>query len=640
MLISKKDVPVTTSTGTQTNEMTFDYAGGLFGPDAGTSIEYVIDQLGFGDSGHFELPFDVSMLGVAGANGELDVDYSFFAGLIGTAHLDLGSMTGTSNFAVTGTVSEQAGHAVSLTSAVSEIIENGIEVTGPSAEDTTFTVDLQTDLDLSIGGHADAWYDIFFDDGSGTLFDFGTTTLVDWHDTTNILDISAADLGGADGELFQADLGFGTLIAAVPEFEFGDAETTDLDNGLQSVTISGESSPFLSFEVDIDSFLLPVGNSFDFGFGLGFMEVAIDVGLLDAKLVANLSLGEEVTYTPTVDVTLVSDLGETLTGGLGDEMTFDTPDGEGDLTVTATYDLGVDVTTVLSLIFSTQIDWKIFYGEIELLLDIGIYSDRWSEGFAAVEGSEPLEGLGFSLDLFNDTFHYYLSSNEVTYTLHYENFVDAETGVDLVLTTNQITVVAGDGDNTITGNLLANDISGGEGADTAFGGLGDDTINGDAGDDMLHGGLNDDQVDGGIGDDTVAGNFGNDVVYGGDGDDDLRGGAGNDSLFGGDGADTMKGMAGDDVLTNGAGSDIFYGGHGADSFVITLLTDHDEIYGLSKMDTLDFRGSEYHSVEEVMADAHDVLGSVMIGGVDGSIYLDGVSMAKLAQFNMQFDLIS
>ncbi|NVJ97967.1 MAG: hypothetical protein HWE25_07440 [Alphaproteobacteria bacterium] len=83
------------------------------------------------------------------------------------------------------------------------------------------------------------------------------------------------------------------------------------------------------------------------------------------------------------------------------------------------------------------------------------------------------------------------------------------------------TIVAGDGDDTITGSAL------------------DDTISGDNGNDKLAGGIGDDIITGGEGSDTIAGN------------------AGNDSLSGGNGDDTIAGGNGDDLMTGGAGYDAF-----------------------------------------------------------------------------------
>jgi Ca2+-binding RTX toxin-like protein len=75
---------------------------------------------------------------------------------------------------------------------------------------------------------------------------------------------------------------------------------------------------------------------------------------------------------------------------------------------------------------------------------------------------------------------------------------------------------------------------------TLLGGNGKDTLNGGSGNDTL---------DGGKGKDVLAGGAGDDVLTGGNGKDTLDGGAGDDSLDGGNGRDAMTGGAGNDQLT-------------------------------------------------------------------------------------------
>ncbi|WP_374569631.1 M10 family metallopeptidase [Phenylobacterium sp.] len=145
--------------------------------------------------------------------------------------------------------------------------------------------------------------------------------------------------------------------------------------------------------------------------------------------------------------------------------------------------------------------------------------------------------------------------------------------------------IGGSGNDTITGNDVANTLRGGAGDDSLSGGLGQDylrgedgndviqggadfdNINGNAGNDTAHGGAGDDWVVGGKdqdllygddGNDVVNGNMGLDTVYGGAGDDWVRGGQNNDSLSGGDGNDWLSGDKGDDTISGGAGADTFH----------------------------------------------------------------------------------
>jgi len=171
----------------------------------------------------------------------------------------------------------------------------------------------------------------------------------------------------------------------------------------------------------------------------------------------------------------------------------------------------------------------------------------------------------------------------------------------------------GSGDDTITGNQVANVLQGGAGNDSLTGLGGNDTLQGNGGNDYLHGGSGSDSLNGGADNDTLKGGGGNDLMFGEDGDDllkggrgndeingdagndTLQGGAGNDRMFGGDdndllkggrdndemfgdaGNDTLKGGAGDDTLTGGSGIDRMFGGSGNDS--LTGGTENDFLNG-------------------------------------------------------------
>ena len=84
----------------------------------------------------------------------------------------------------------------------------------------------------------------------------------------------------------------------------------------------------------------------------------------------------------------------------------------------------------------------------------------------------------------------------------------------------------------ITGNALANSISGGTKNDSIFGAAGNDSIIGNAGNDKLYG------------------DAGNDILLGGKDNDSLWGGAGNDTLTGNDGNDIFIYESGKDFITD------------------------------------------------------------------------------------------
>ena len=112
---------------------------------------------------------------------------------------------------------------------------------------------------------------------------------------------------------------------------------------------------------------------------------------------------------------------------------------------------------------------------------------------------------------------------------------------DLAGATSSATVTV-----TVTGVADGVSVLRGNGADSVAGTGGDDTLSGGNGDDTLDGGAD------------------ADLLAGGNGADLLLGGAGRDSLSGDKGADTLNGGAGDDTMAGGAGADRFVVGEGLD----------------------------------------------------------------------------
>jgi Ca2+-binding RTX toxin-like protein len=106
-------------------------------------------------------------------------------------------------------------------------------------------------------------------------------------------------------------------------------------------------------------------------------------------------------------------------------------------------------------------------------------------------------------------------------------------------------VLAGEGDDHLTGGRFRDSLQGGSGNDSAATGFGNDILLGNSGNDKLNGGA---------GDDLLSGNAGNDVLIGGAGTDLIGGGAGMDRLFGGPGPDQLIGGAGKDRLIGGKGN--------------------------------------------------------------------------------------
>ena len=136
------------------------------------------------------------------------------------------------------------------------------------------------------------------------------------------------------------------------------------------------------------------------------------------------------------------------------------------------------------------------------------------------------------------------------------------------------------GNDTLNGGYGADSLDGGGGDDALYGDYGADTLAAGSGNDYVDGGYGDDSVDGGSGSDTLLGNYGNDTLAGGDGPDSLSDQYGANVLDGGAGNDTFDQVDGGDTgstLTGGGGQDLFrvaYNpGYYPDSFHADVITD-------------------------------------------------------------------
>ncbi|WP_100120892.1 calcium-binding protein [Snodgrassella communis] len=73
----------------------------------------------------------------------------------------------------------------------------------------------------------------------------------------------------------------------------------------------------------------------------------------------------------------------------------------------------------------------------------------------------------------------------------------------------------------------------------------------------------------GAGDDRLSGGARDDILDGGEGNDHLYGRGGNDILIGGAGDDSIWSKDGDDIITGGLGNDYLYGGGGNDIYIFS-----------------------------------------------------------------------
>jgi Ca2+-binding RTX toxin-like protein len=246
------------------------------------------------------------------------------------------------------------------------------------------------------------------------------------------------------------------------------------------------------------------------------------------------------------------------------------------------------------------------------------------------------EAVGGGTDVLN----FSGSTNVVTVDLGLTGSQIVNSNLALNLTAAQMeSVIGGNNNDIITGNVLANVLSGGSGNDILNGMGGNDTLNGGAGNDSLIGGTGDDSyafdTDAALGTDTITEAIGGGTdtlnfsgssnivtvdlgaaasqtvnsnlvlnltaaqmenVTGGTASDNITGNMLNNILSGGTaGNDILNGLDGNDTLTGGAGSDSLLGGAGDDTYAF----DADSALGTdtiieaigSGTDTLNFTGT-------------------------------------------------
>jgi Ca2+-binding RTX toxin-like protein len=146
-------------------------------------------------------------------------------------------------------------------------------------------------------------------------------------------------------------------------------------------------------------------------------------------------------------------------------------------------------------------------------------------------------------------------------------------GTDLLVGADGVgnRIIAREGNDTVRGAALQDELFGGFGDDTldgrdgddhVYGGMGADSVIESFGNDFARGGLGPDDLQGGFGSDTLVGSPGDDLLSGGKDDDQLFGGGGNDELIDESGTNSMFGGRGGDTLEGETG--VFHGGPDAD----------------------------------------------------------------------------
>jgi Ca2+-binding RTX toxin-like protein len=192
----------------------------------------------------------------------------------------------------------------------------------------------------------------------------------------------------------------------------------------------------------------------------------------------------------------------------------------------------------------------------------------------------------------NDTVNYYYESRPVA--ARPDGKADSGVkGEGDTIGTSVLSIVGGNGNDTLTGSNHSNMLEGGPGNDSLIGLNGNDTMIGDAGSDTMNGGNGNDSMLGGAGGDKFTGGHGIDTADysaytvavflsidnrandGATGEGDqidadvevLLGGSGNDKISAGAFPVTIDGGAGNDTIRGGAAADSLIGGIGNDSIV-------------------------------------------------------------------------
>jgi Ca2+-binding RTX toxin-like protein len=564
----------------------FSLTTGLFGPGTQslsyqwteeTSPFYLLKQGTYGPD-----PFSVSanILDVVSGTATLTAgaEYKLGFGLVGDIDLKFGEAQIQYGLAVHET-SGSTGNGAFLDTSGWHQTSAHMQTEGLDLADSSITLALEAIAYASVFAHLAIDYEYgIFDKTQGSYDeDLFRKTFIDFSKTWTILDIH--------GDAFKKtwDLGYGSITAQLPGgFTTSTSTTTPDSSGLGQLATSGMGDPFLTAELDFAKIVgalfavPPEVFSGKFSVDVGIVSADIDYTTLAVSLAGNLSLAQSFTFDPSgVEATMVSSLGETLHGELGERFDFTTPDGEGAFTVTATYTPHGTFTNTVGIHLGAEIDWLL--AQFDVTASASIFDHDFSVGpysYDGISGTVPL-GDGVTIPIKSFSYDYALSSRTVTYVVQYENFHDGTEGDDNVtLTTNQTTIEGGGGHDRIGGNNQHNTLSGGTGNDSVSGGGGNDTVSGgdgadslraDEGADSLHGGSGNDSLDGGSGDDSLHGGTGHDSLVGGHGSNLLNGGTGHDTLAGGNSADTLSGGDGNDRLDAGEGDNNADGGTGHDT---------------------------------------------------------------------------
>jgi Ca2+-binding RTX toxin-like protein len=296
----------------------------------------------------------------------------------------------------------------------------------------------------------------------------------------------------------------------------------------------------------------------------GANAVTVKVGGVNEDTIWNFenisggAAGDTLTGDSQANVLLGNDGADTLKGGLGNDVL----DG-GNGTDTADY---LEKTDAISVTLNGTANASVLVG--------GVAEDtiRGIENILAGSGADTLIGDGAN-NLFRgalgadfidggagvDTADYREKSAAVRVTLDGSNDSFVFVGGTAEDTIRNIeNVFGGKGNDTLTGDGLANTLNGNDGKDLLTGGGGADTLDGGAGVDTAN--YRDKSAAVSV---TLNGATYATVTVGGTAEDTIRN---IENIWGGTGDDNLRGDANANLLSGGGGSDTLFGGAGADTF--------------------------------------------------------------------------
>lgn len=227
-----------------------------------------------------------------------------------------------------------------------------------------------------------------------------------------------------------------------------------------------------------------------------------------------------------------------------------------------------------------------FYGSTPGVDDVYYFTDEFSPMVTLDPSRATLSDTNGGVDWIN------MAAMSFDLTLNLTAGVAGFAGLVIAGGTVIENAITGDGDDTITGNSVANTLYGIRGSDTLNGGGGVDLLYGGAGDDTLSGGAAGDSMFGGLGNDTYVVDDASDVTLedGAAGGLDLvrssvtrtlGGGLENLTLTGADAingtgnslANLITGNGAANILDGRAGDDILIGAGGDDTYIVDSSLD-------------------------------------------------------------------